>query len=122
MVKTSGPLFNGGAARVLDDAVREIEHQIGVVAEQDLRDRFSHVLKHPTGRYVSKLRVATQGGLTKVDDQRSVYGPWLEGTGSRNARSRFKGYATFRIVAQQLDRKAVRIAETVLGRYLGRLR
>ncbi|UOZ10543.1 hypothetical protein [Amycolatopsis sp. WQ 127309] len=120
-MRLSGPLFNGDPGRILDDAMREIEHQVGVIAEQDLRSQLGHVLRHPTGRYVSKLRVATQAGLVRVDDQRSVYGPWLEGTGSHNARSRFKGYATFRKVTQQLDRKAGQIAKTVLARYVGRI-
>jgi hypothetical protein len=121
-MRLSGPLFDGDPGRIIDDAVREIDQQVGQEAEQDLRGRFGHVLRHPTGRYVSRLRVATQGSLVRVDDQRAVYGPWLEGTGSRNGSSRFKGYATFRIVRQQLDAKARRIAEQVIARYVGRLK
>jgi len=123
MPTVSGPLFNGGAARELDRAVEEIAREIGKVGEQDVQARLRSVLRHPTGKYQRRIRVASESsGLVRVDDQRSVYGPWLEGTGSRNARTRFKGYATFRKTLQQLDRKAGPIAERIVARVVGGLR
>lgn len=121
MANFKGPIFDGSAGAVIDQAVHEIEQRVGEVAEQDLASRFKAVLQRPTGRYVSRLRVATQQGLTRVDDQRAVQGPWLEGTSRQNARTRFRGYGTFRRVAQELDKKATKIAEAVIARYTGRL-
>jgi hypothetical protein len=43
------------------------------------------VLQHPTGYYQSKITVERAGTGYRVTDQGVVYGPWLEGTGSRNA-------------------------------------
>lgn len=121
MVRTSGPIFNGEAARILDRMTEEIADTVAKQGKQDVLQRLGQVLRHPTGRYESRLRVNERGTQATVDDQRSVYGPWLEGTGSRNSSTRFKGYATFRLVRQQLDAKARRIADEVVARTIGRL-
>lgn len=121
MVRTSGPIFNGEAIRVLDRMTEEIADEVAKQGKQDVLQRLGQVLRHPTGKYESRLRVTEQGTRATVDDQRSVYGPWLEGTGSRNSTTRFKGYATFRIIKQQLDTKAIRIADEVVRRTIGRL-
>jgi hypothetical protein len=121
MVRTSGPLFSGEAGRVLDRMTEEIAAEIAKVAEQDVHHRLGQVLRHPTGKYQRRVRVQVQGTRAVVDDQRSVYGPWLEGTGRRNRHSRFKGYATFRKTLQQVQGKSVGIAQQVVSRTLGRL-
>lgn len=122
MVRTSGPLFSGEAARVLDRMTEEIAREVGKVAEQDVQQRLKTVLRHPTGKYQRRIRAAVEsGGRVVIDDQRSVYGPWLEGTSSRNRTTRFKGYATFRRVRQQVEAKSGRIAQQVVARTVGRL-
>lgn len=116
-----GPLFTSGS-RILDDAIDEINEQTAKRAESLIKQRLKTVLRHPTGRYVSRIRVTETHGRATVDDSRTIYGPWLEGTGSRNGRTRFKGYATFRKVTQQVEKESVQIAETVIARYLARLK
>jgi hypothetical protein len=51
----------------------------------------------------------------RIDDGGVVYGPWLEGTSTRNATTRFKGYASFRRTAQWLNdtRKATVIQREI---------
>lgn len=122
MVRTSGPLFSGEAARVLDRMTEEIAAEVGKVAERDVKARLGQVLRHPTGKYQRRIRAAAEtSGRVVVDDQRSVYGPWLEGTSRRNQTTRFKGYSTFRRVLQQVEGKAPAIAQQVVARTLGRL-
>jgi hypothetical protein len=56
-----------------------------------------------------------------VTDTPVVYGPWLEGVGSRNApTTRFPGYHTFQLVSQKIDGEAGSLAEDELvqGGYL----
>lgn len=76
-----------------------------------------------TGNYArsihGKLVSSMQG---RIDDGRSVYGPWLEGTGSRNQTTRFKGYHIMRDAAAQLQRKAKGIMGAVLDNLIRRLR
>jgi len=57
-----------------------------------------------------------------VTDTPVVYGPWLEGEGSMNfPRTRFRGYHTFRIIAQRLEMTASEDADRELPPYLGEL-
>jgi hypothetical protein len=67
-----------------------------------------------------------------IHDTPVVYGPWLEGVGSRNPiiwpgrlkrglPGRFPGYHTFRIISQELDMVAEDVANEQLGRYVEEL-
>lgn len=121
MPNFNGPIFNGEALRVLDRMTEEISAKIGDEAKRSVLTHLGEVLRHPTGRYESRIRVQESGTRAVVDDQRSVYGPWLEGTGSRNATTRFKGYATFRRVLQEIEVKSGQLAEEVVARNVGRM-
>lgn len=66
----------------------------------------------------AEMRSDTQG---RIDDSGVVYGPWLEGTGSRNQSTRFKGYASFRKTAQWLDREKIAILGPQIRRLVGNL-
>jgi len=39
---------------------------------------------------------------TQVKNTNATYGPWIEGTGSRNRTTRFKGYHSFRLIGQEM--------------------
>jgi hypothetical protein len=57
-----------------------------------------------------------------ITDTPVVYGPWLEGVGSRNYPvTRFAGYHTFRRVSQLLDSMAEVKADSELTPYVERL-
>ena len=56
-----------------------------------------------------------------VHDRRIIYGPWLEGVGSRNATTRFKGYSSFRRAFQELERQAPRLVEQDVRRLIAKL-
>jgi hypothetical protein len=130
-ITTSGPFFRLGAGPVLDslhDAVRELVAQGETLA----KDRAIEVVYskggahpeqyRPTGRWLNSLHGEMTGNLSgTIDDSRLVYGNWLEGTGSRNAKSRFKGYATFRHVAGELDKRAGGVLEKHVRRAVGKL-
>lgn len=114
-VKTSGPFFRLGAGPIvasLHDAVSELV----AMGETLTKDRaievvYSHGGAHPdqyrpTGRWLNSLHGEMTGNLSgTIDDSKLVYGPWIEGVGSRNERTRFKGYATFRHVAGELEKR-----------------
>jgi len=62
-----------------------------------------------TGNYRRNIstRVTNLNGL--VTDGGVIYGPWLEGTSSRNQTTRFKGYSSFRIVAQNVEKRSASV-------------
>lgn len=121
-VNFSGPLFDARRAVVLDRMCDGIERDVAQRGVNLVHTRLGQVLRHPTGRYESRIVSSNRADSRVVSDSNIVYGPWLEGVGSRNATTRFKGYHTFRLVAQAVDRESAGIADDVVAREIGALR
>lgn len=118
-IRTSGPVFDGRAGVALKRFRAEVVKEIAQEGAKQVRQTLHTVLRHPTGYYESQVRAERQGDEWSVNDSGVVYGPWLEGTGSRNAPvTRFKGYKTFDRVKGRLNRRTEAIGERVLQRYL----
>jgi hypothetical protein len=115
-IHTSGPIFDGRAAAAAHAFVAESERVIAAKGSDMVKHNLRAVLRHPTGYYES--RVSAHGNV--VQDGGVIYGPWLEGVGSRNSPvTRFPGYFTFRRTTQELRARSVPIAEELLhARYL----
>ena len=114
-VTVTGPLFAGTADQVLTAAIEAGSVELAQAGVDAVHSRLRSVLRRPTGRYESRV-VADLSTPTnpRITDGGIVYGPWLEGTSGRNTRSRFRGYRTFRLVAQDLEGKAAAIAGPVI--------
>jgi hypothetical protein len=122
-VNASGPMFDGRAQRAAAQYCDQANYAVATRAEDMVRERLGTVLQHPTGYYLSHIRVerSSRGGY-EVNDGGIIYGPWLEGTGSRNAPvTRFRGYSTFRRTKALIDRQAHGIAQRLLRRHVGRM-
>lgn len=117
-VTISGPVFDGRAAASADALVVAAEEAVGQYAVNAVKARLRQVLQHPTGYYESQIQTERQKDDLDVNDGGVIYGPWLEGVGSRNQTTRFKGYHTFREVTQQVSDHASVIADGVAGRYV----
>lgn len=115
-VDLSGVAVEGRADPVMRRAMRAAEDTTVHAALQAVHDRLGRVLRHPTGFYQSRVIADYARRPPSVHDSRVVYGPWLEGVGSRNATTRFKGYRTFRTVAQKLQGDVVRITAPVFDK------
>lgn len=109
--RVSGPLFDGTAERELAELVDDIEQEGARRLADDVQNELGVVLRDPSGYYRSKVTYDRVGSDWRVHDQRVVYGSWLEGTSRRNRTTRFKGYSTFRRMAQRFDGDLARIAE-----------
>lgn len=121
-VDNDGALFSPARTdRIMDDIATQSKQKTSEYAEGEIQLRLAKVLKHPTGYYQSHITTNRVGEAYIVTDGTVVYGPWLEGTGSRNDETRFKGYFTFRLVAQKVEVKASSIAEDVADRNMWRL-
>lgn len=121
-VRATGPLFDGRAQRAVEDYLRAAT---AIVADEGAKlvVALGHSqYRDPTGFYASRVVTdRASDGTAQVTDSGVVYGPWLEGLSSRNHTTPFKGYATFRRAAGQLDRRADQIAKKVLPPYLRRM-
>lgn len=119
-IKFEGPALQNPEA-VTSDIKEAVELELVLEAEKRVKARLSSVLKHPTGYYRSRIVATRLQGNRGVSDSGVIYGPWLEGTGSRNKTTRFKGYSTFRMVRQQLDADSVKISEQIIASRIGAL-
>jgi hypothetical protein len=119
---TSGGIFSAAqTSSVMRGMENEIERDVAQEGYNDVQRYLSSVLRHPTGYYQSQVTVHSEGGDVIVDGDDVVYGPWLEGVGSRNQSTRFKGYFTFRKISQLLEAKSSRIADRIADRHSRRL-
>lgn len=116
-----GPLFNGRASVAVHAFCDEAEDEIGQHGVNVIRTELGSVLKRPTGYYQSRIQTDRVGGDSVINDGGVIYGPWLEGVGSRNRTTRFKGYFTFRRMAQTIQRQAAGIAGRSLPKFVRRM-
>jgi hypothetical protein len=114
-VQVSGPLYDGTAPGIIDRYMKSAKDKIGQHAEDEVHARLGEVIRHPTGYYEGHIHTEMQADDLVVTDTPVVYGPWLEGVGSRNSpKTRFPGYHTFLLVSQKLDGEAEALADAEL--------
>lgn len=123
VVKT-GPLFiPGNADRVLHDIADQAEESVATLGASMIRSRMASVFRIETPFYrLKNVAERYMSGWRIWDQDAAVYGFWLEGIGSRNKTTRFKGYFTYRIIFQELSARAPTIVEGVVRRMIGKLR
>lgn len=121
-VTTSGPLFDGSFAVTLRSISNEIADVLGKEGERRVLTNLDASLRKPSGAYRSKVTLyGAVAGQARIHDKQTIYGPWLEGIGSRNATTRFKGYASFRRAYQTLEEAAPHVAQEVIRRRIHEL-
>jgi len=114
--QVDGPVFRPSEQRAWATRVtKEAEVAVAEYALWRVKGYNAADFKNPTGHYRSQLRVVRRGRV-EVNDSGSVKGPWLEGTGSRNKKTRFKGYWHWRRATQDVNRQSVRIVNGVVAR------
>jgi hypothetical protein len=109
MATFSGPVFNGMADVIVDRNLAAAEMDVAEAGHGLVQTNLAGSLQNPTGRYQRATQVRPGGGGHEVSDGGVVYGPWLEGVGSRNRSTRFKGYWSYRRAMQSLRGMAPRI-------------
>jgi hypothetical protein len=122
-VKFSGPIFDGRALAACEALTVAAKEEIGKEGVTMIQSSLDQVLQHPTGYYRSQIQYDTAEADTVIGDGGVVYGPWLEGVGSRNSPvTRFPGYHTFRDTYPKLQKKAEEICLSLLrGSFLARM-
>ena len=135
-VEISGPLFKKGV-KITRDAMEDAVQELVELGEQRLDEL---LLPRPAGVYLSAAQarlgeastghyarnvsqdVDVQGLRGRIGDGKVEYGPWLEGTSSRNQSTRFKGYHAFRKVGQWLEKKADDVLEKNIRKAVQRMK
>jgi hypothetical protein len=137
-VSFSGPLFDGRAIEELHRGVDDVRRKLADKGKELARQAFAGQIRDDHGRFLSSItetdtsRTYTTASGHKtyslpvdvgsneiaVTTELATYGPWLEGTGSRNESTRFKGYHGFRQAAQALDQQAEVLADEAIKPYV----
>lgn len=118
-IRQKGAVFN--AAQTKAAATRMVTSINDVIAQEGVRrvkSRLAQVLQNPTGYYESRIQADRRSQYRGISDGGVVYGGWLEGVDSRNKTTRFKGYRTFRIVMQELNRDKEKIAQPIVDQFV----
>lgn len=115
-----GPLFDGRAERAAQQACEDARDKVAEFAQQHALDLMHAAFRNPTGYYTSRVTTSLVGSDTaRVWDQGVVYGPWLEGVGSRNAPvTRFPGYWHWRRTKAAVAARGPQVAEAAVRRRL----
>lgn len=140
-VTLSGPWFDGEAGQLMKEAELSVRHAVSERGSVLVRMAFDAAIRVNTGRFISSGTIidssrtfSSPGGrrvysmaidvparTDVVTTSNATYGPWLEGAGSRNLTTRFKGYHGFRQAGQELNAQASQIAQDALEPYVRRM-
>ena len=133
-VTTRGPFFSPRRSKILDDGITA---GIQDLVEQG-QDRINSMARiRPAGVFLTVeqagRRKASKGNYKRnissfvrrlhgvIHDGDVIYGPWLEGTSSRNQTTRFKGYGMFRKTRDWLQRRAKSVVEPHIRRAMRKM-
>ena len=122
-VNSNGPMFNGQAVRALGEYQDQVDYAVANEAENLVLSHLAGSIKKRTPYYETRVGVerSSRGGY-EVTDHGVIYGPWLEGTGSRNYPvTRFRGYRAFSRARALIQQRAPGIARRLLSRYTRRM-
>lgn len=109
-----GPLFDVRGRILFRRYADDVEQEGAEWALGEIKKEFHTHFRRPTGYYESHVRIhntVTGHEVWDGGEAGPVYGPWLEGVGSRNLTTRFKGYHSFRKVATRLEARIHGMAE-----------
>lgn len=119
-VHFSGPWFDGRAEQAIRDACDDARDDVAAYAEERVLMGTSASFKTRTPYYETRIdttRVSAEVSL--VHDHGVIYGPWLEGVGSRNyPATRFRGYGHWRAAKQAVELRGPQIADLAVRRRL----
>jgi hypothetical protein len=122
-IRVSGPVFDRTADHDAEAFCHDLADQVSRQAYAEVMTNLDTSIRHPTPYYETQINIRNEAPGTKVvNDAGVVYGPWLEGVGSRNFPvTRFKGYAAFRRAVQATEAEVPRLAEHTIRPYVERM-
>lgn len=95
--------------------LHKAQDRIAAEAERRVHILQRQYFRRPTGYYERHIVNRDMGSQHVIHDSGVVYGPWLEGVGSRNfPHTRFKGYSIMRKTTRAIQDRAVNIAAPII--------
>lgn len=122
-VETTGPFFTGQYQKELHAFLDEAKAEVAQLGVDRIRQRIGARAKDPSGYYAAHIQTELVKPFNDqlITDGGVRYGPWLEGTSSRNATTRFKGYHIFRQTRAWLRKTATPIFQSRINEFVNRM-
>lgn len=118
-VHLSGPLFDGRTQQELQKVTREMEKQVAASFTQQWMGNMNSSFRTQTPYYMTQVTNQEMPGQHVIHDRGIIYGPWLEGVGSRNKSTRFKGYWSLKRAYETTMGRVQSLCEDIMRRHLG---
>ena len=122
-VVLTGPFFER-RTQAMAQITAQVEEDVAQAGYTLVQSNLMAFIRQPTPYYWTRTIVRNNpaGPGKSVFDNWVIYGPWLEGNGSRNfPKPRFRGYASYRRSAQMLERLSGPIADKAIAKKIGAL-
>jgi hypothetical protein len=121
-VTYSGPLFDAAQrTRLGEQFTRDACQVIAEKGAEFYKGVLNASIRHPTMPDYGGRRIRTSLATTSamIYDSNAVYGPWLEGQGSRNSPvTRFPGYWSARRATQTIQNNSAAWVENAVETYV----
>lgn len=132
-VDIRGNFFRGDAGKAMEHAVNDAIYDLVKDGERRLEETLvmrpqgvylsiaQAGKKHSQGHYLGNVGSEIGHLNALISDGGVLYGPWLEGTSSRNQTTRFKGYASFRKTRDWMDKRKRATLEKHVKKWVRRM-
>ena len=126
MTGKAGDILRDEIQRSIQETIEMGEERLNEILRPGPMGVFKSVVeagkgKVSRGNYRRNIHSQVRGLRGLIQDSNLVYGPWLEGTSSRNQTTGFKGYASFRTTREWLETMKRGIQEKMVRRIVRRL-
>lgn len=116
-----GPVWTLAAPLLMEETRRKVESTVSAETAREVAllglKSFRYESSPPTWKWRAHVHSLVRADYHVATDSGIIYGHWLEGTGSRNRTTRFKGYFLWRRTFQKMERtQALAIAQPIVDR------
>lgn len=116
--RARGPIEDGREERWVREYNEDVAHALAEDAKDIWVRNLEGSIRNPTPYYWTRIDERPIAyNRWEIWDHDIVYGPWLEGTGSRNETTIFKGYWAMARAKEMTKRRRSGVARRILRRY-----
>lgn len=113
-----GPLFDGRAQAAVDRFERDATSVLTRAGTQMVKLKYVSRIQRNTGHFLGRITGEVSGSIGRIYTKFILYGYWLEGVGSQNATTRFKGHWAYRESYIELDARQEEILKPLVDKMI----
>jgi hypothetical protein len=117
-VKKEGPLFDGRAQAAVTRFTRDSTKVLTQVGTDMVKLKYGARIRVNTGTFLGRITGEVSGTIGRIYTKYILYGYWLEGVGSQNATTRFKGYWAYAETFLELDSRSLEILKPLIDKMI----